>query len=303
MTVGPDLETVLGASSREALRHLELYARRTVEGMLHGIHRSKRKGVSTEFDHHKLYQAGDPLKHIDWKASAKHERYFVKRYLEDTALTVRVVVDRSASMLQASEGASKYLQAARLAACLVYLILNQRDAAALTLAAEDGSVWLPPGTTEGHLVRMLQALCTHAAEGPDGLESCLRAVLDRGERRGMVAVASDLMFAPEPVQRALARLAAQGHEILLMQVRDPMEEDFPFNRWVQFRDLENPTVRHRLDTVPLKKIYREEYSALVESWRTWARKYDAHFVTARTTEPMETVLSAYLHARAGVEGA
>ncbi len=118
------LNDLLQPQARESLRHLELYARRTVDGLLHGAHFSRRKGVSTDFDHHKIYQPGDPLKHIDWKVSARHDHHYVKRYIEDTALSVRLVVDRSASMLQDGGGASKYLRAARLAACMAYLILR-----------------------------------------------------------------------------------------------------------------------------------------------------------------------------------
>jgi uncharacterized protein (DUF58 family) len=297
------LETVLSPRAQESLRHLELFARRTVEGLLHGIHRSRRKGVSTDFDHHKLYQPGDPLKHVDWKVSARHDRYFVKRYLEDTALAVRLVVDGSASMRRTTEGESKYLQAARLAACLAYLVLKERDGVGLVWTSEGRTEWLPVQSTNTHLVRILQVLAAEEAAGEDHLERSLRTLLDRAERRGLVVAISDLMFDPEPVRKQLARLAAQGQEVLLCQLRDPAEEDFPFNRWVQFRDLENPALRHRLDAVPLKKIYREEYQALLASWRAFAKKHDIHFISARTDEPVETLLSAYLVARSGGTGA
>jgi uncharacterized protein (DUF58 family) len=296
------LSDVLTPEARDSLKQLELFARRTVEGLLHGAHRSRRKGVSTDFDHHKLYQPGDPLKHIDWKVSARHDRYYVKRHIEDTALTVRLVVDRSASMLQDSGGPSLYLQAARLAASLAYLVLAQRDLAGLVLAAADEVFWLPPRSVDAHLVQILQALAGRAAAAADNLQPCLRAILERGERRGLVVVVSDLMFDPVPVQQQLARLQAQGHEILLCQVRDPQEEDFPFNRWVRFRDRETPGREFRIDTVPLRRLYREEYQALLAEWRVWARKYDIHFVTFRATEPVGTVLSEYIAFREGLLG-
>jgi uncharacterized protein (DUF58 family) len=289
------MDTILAPQAKDALRHLELYARRTVDGMLHGIHRSKRKGISPEFDHHKDYQPGDPLKHIDWRASARHERLYVKRYLEDTALAVRIVVDRSGSMLQATDdGPSKNLAASRLAACLAYLIIKERDSAGLVLASAEGTAWLPPSSADRHLVAILSALVSRAAAAEDALRPCLQAILDRAERRGIIAVISDMMFDPRPVQRELARLHAQGHEILLFQLRDPTEEDFPFNRWVDFRDLENVATRHLIDAAPLRRIYRAEYQALVQKWRAWARKFNAHFVSFRTEESVERELSEYL---------
>ena len=292
------LDEVLSPQAKEALRHFEMHARTVVEGMLQGIHRSRRIGVSTDFDHHKNYLPGDPLKHIDWKVSARHDKYFVKRYREDTALRAQIVVDRSASMLRASEDhPSKYLQAARVASCLAYLLLGQRDAPGLTVTSAEETFWVQPRSTQTQLLHIMQALASRDAADRDGLDICLKALVDRGERRGLMVVISDLMFDPEPVQRELGRLGAQGHELVLVQLRDVVEEDFPFNRWVEFRSLEGGTSR-RLDTIPLKRIYREEYQAMIAEWRQWARKYNCHFITHRTDEPTETVLSNYLARRA-----
>ena len=295
------IEEVLRPEAREALQHLELYARRTVDGILHGIHRSRRKGVSSDFDHHKNYQPGDPLKHVDWKASARHDRVYVKRYMEDTALTVRLVVDRSGSMRRASNGGpSKYLQGARLAACLAYLVLKEHDRVGLTLACAGDAQWIPAGAGETQLVRILQALAAREGETADSLDEALRAVLERNERRGLVVLVSDLMFDPVPVRQQLSRLHAQGHEVLVFQVRDPAEEEFPFNRWVEFRHLEVAGAKLRLDTIPLKRLYREEYQALAASWKQWTRKYGMHLVSVRTDETMEACISDYVFYRAEI---
>ncbi len=296
------INDVLDAQARDSLRHLELFARRVVAGILNGGHKSRRKGVSTEFDHHKNYQPGDPLKHIDWKVSARHDAFFVKRYIEDTSLAVRLVLDRSGSMLQESEGGSKHLQSSRLIASLAYLILRQRDSVGLVMTASDDTLWLPVRSADTHLVQILRALVHRAPAAEDSLQVCLKAILDRAERRGLIVVVSDLMFDPGPIQQQMARLQAQGHEVLVFQVRDTLEETFPFNRWVQFQDLENPAQRHRLDPVPLRKIYLEEYQALLEEWRTWCRKQNMHFVTLNSGDRIETVLSEYLCVRMGIEG-
>lgn len=295
-----ELADILRADGRQALEHLRLGARKLVTGMLHGAHRSRRKGVSTEFDHHAIYQPGDPLKLIDWKASARHDRVYVKRQLEDTALQVRIVVDRSGSMRRATgDGPTKYLQAARLATALAYVILEERDRFGLSIAGGAASgggavAWLPAGGGEAHLVRCVQALCAAEGSGGDDLVECLRLQVERSERRGVTAVISDLMFDPAPAQAQLARLRAQGHDLVVFQVCDPVEQDFPFNRWIRFENLEASGRGTRVDTVPLKRIYREEFLAVQEEWRQWCRRSDAHFVTARADRAMEAVLSEYL---------
>ncbi|MFP4027399.1 MAG: DUF58 domain-containing protein [Candidatus Brocadiia bacterium] len=291
-------EEILSPEAKESLEHLQLFARRTVEGILHGIHTSRRIGVSTDFDHHKEYQPGDPLKHMDWKASARQDRYYIKRYVEDTALTVRFVVDRSASMLRSTdEGPSKYTQACRVAASLAYLVLRERDSAGLVLTTSEETRWLPPSSRGDQLVVFLSELARSKPAEQDSVATCLRTILERGEKKGLVVTVSDLMFDPEPAQRQLASLMAQGHEALVFQLRDPTEEDFPFNRWVQFENLEDTSVSHRIDAIPLKKIYREEYQNLVENWQGWAKKHGAHFVTFRTDQRVETALSEYLRFR------
>ena len=151
-----------------------------------------------------------------------------------------------------------------------------------------------------HLVQILKALASKSPAAQDNLETSLKTILDRAERRGLITVVSDLMFDPEPVRNQLSRLQAQGHEVLVFQLRDPTEEEFPFNRWVQFADRENPAVRHRIDPVPLKKIYLEEYQALIEEWKNWATKQNIHFISVRSDEPVETMLSEYLFFRTEV---
>lgn len=293
-----ELSDLLRPEGRQALEHLHVRARKLVTGMLHGAHRSRRKGVSTEFDHHALYQPGDPLKLIDWKASARHDRVYVKRQLEDTALQVRIVVDRSGSMRRATgEGPTKYLQAARLATALAFVILEERDRFGLTIAgaaAGPGDTWLPASSGETHLVRLVQALCNAEGTGKDDLAEALRVQVERSERRGLTAVVSDLMFDPAPVQAQLARLVAQGHDLVVFQVCDPVEREFPFSRWIRFQSLEMGGRGRRIDTVPLKKLYREEFAAVQEEWRQWCRRSDAHYVVAPGEAPMETVLSEYI---------
>jgi uncharacterized protein (DUF58 family) len=290
---------VLPASAQEELRHMELMARRMVSALRHGMHRSRMVGVSTDFNHHKLYSPGDALKHMDWKASARHDRYYLKRYIEDRSLAVRIVLDGSASMLQAADGVpSKYRQAARVAACLSYLVIKERDAVGLSLTSTAATTWLPVSSRSNHMLRILQVLAGTQAQAQDSLAAGLRVILDRNETRGIVAVITDLMYDPEPVRKELGRLHAQGHEVLVIQVRDVMEEDFPFNRWVQFFDLENSAVKHRLDAVLLKRIYREEYQALLEDWRQWARKFSMHYVSFRNEKDAVEALTSYLAVRA-----
>jgi uncharacterized protein (DUF58 family) len=241
---------------------------------------------------------GDPIKHVDWKVSARHDRYYIKRYIEDTALAVQLVVDSSASLKQTSGGISVWRQTAHVAASLAYLVVLQRDSIGMVMTNTDNTLWLPASSTQAQMVRILQALASARASAADALDVSLRAVLERVSRRGIVAIVSDLMFDPGPVRRDIRKLQARGHEVMVFQVRDPDVESFPVNRWMQFDSLERPGVCHRLDTVPLKRFYLEEYRDVMEEWRAWARKYDVHLVSLRSADPADKALGEYLALRA-----
>src|SRR5512140_3045899 len=107
---------------------LELKARTVVEGFLSGLHRSPFKGFSVEFAEYRQYMPGDDLSTIDWRVYARSDRYYVKKFEEETNLECRVLVDTSASMAYRSRGPSKLEYAQYLAASLAYLMQHQRDA-------------------------------------------------------------------------------------------------------------------------------------------------------------------------------
>jgi uncharacterized protein (DUF58 family) len=298
------LDRVLAPADRDALRQLEMLARRAVEGIVHGLHRSRRKGVSIEFDHHTLYQPGDSLRHVDWKVSARQDRIFVRRYLEDTAQCVRLVVDRSASMAaDAGAEVGKDLAAVRLAACLAWLAVHQRDSVALALVGGASARLLPARSSERHLLAMLSELAqpptAGGAAGAEAVAAGLRASREAGGRRGLAVLVSDLQYDPAPVRAELASLQAQGHEVVVFMPIAPVEEDFPFRRWMVFADAERPGVRHRVDAVALRRIYREEQQAHRQEWVTWAAGRGAHFIPFRSDAPISGLLAAYLARRRG----
>src|SRR5688500_10078333 len=89
------------------LGSLPIKARVIVEGALSGLHRAAVHGSSVEFAEHKEYSPGDELRHVDWKAYAKLDRYYVKQFEQESQLTVYLVLDASASMSFAGGGLAK----------------------------------------------------------------------------------------------------------------------------------------------------------------------------------------------------
>ncbi|MGL4423319.1 MAG: DUF58 domain-containing protein, partial [Gemmataceae bacterium] len=138
---------------------LSLVARRVVEGFLTGIHRSPFKGFSIEFAEHRQYYPGDEIRHIDWRAFGKTDRYYIKEYEEETNLKCMVVVDASGSMnYRGRQKLSKFEYAQQVAASLAYLLLAQLDAVGLIIHDTKIRNLIPAKTSSKHLLTLLRAL-------------------------------------------------------------------------------------------------------------------------------------------------
>jgi hypothetical protein len=138
--------------------HLALVARNLVEGFLTGMHKSPYKGFSVEFAEHRQYYPGDEIRHIDWRAFGKTDRYYIKEYEEETNLKAHLLVDASGSMGYRGKHTSKFQYAQYVAASLAYLMLHQRDAVGLALHDTQVRQLIKPRATSKHLLLVLQAL-------------------------------------------------------------------------------------------------------------------------------------------------
>ena len=140
------------------ISNLYLRARWVVEGIMSGIHRSRSKGFSVEFEQHREYSPGDEIRRIDWKALGRFDRYFVKEYEDETNLRAYLLVDTSGSMDYASDGITKFDYGCTLAASLAYLILRQQDAAGVVTFSDHIESFIPPKAKRDYLLQILRAL-------------------------------------------------------------------------------------------------------------------------------------------------
>src|SRR5262245_6860547 len=209
---------------------LELIARLVVEGVMAGLHQSPFKGFSVEFAEHRHYGPGDEIRHIDWRAFGKTDRYFVKEYEEETNLKAYLVVDSSGSMAYAGRTASKFEHARRLAASLAYLMISQRDAVGLVTSDDPARALIPPRSAPGHFAVVCRALEESEPGGESPLSGVLHALAGRVKRRGLVVALSDGFDDLDALGSALRHLRHRRHEVLFLHTLAPEEEEFPFRR-------------------------------------------------------------------------
>src|SRR5215475_343789 len=162
------------------LGSLPIQARVIVEGALSGLHRAAVHGSSVEFAEHKEYSPGDELRHVDWKAYAKLDRYYVKQFEQESQLTVYLVLDASASMAFSGGGIAKLEYGGLLLAALAYLVIQQQDKVGL-IACGDRSLetLVPPRGRTTHFHDLMSVLESILARGGRGLVAGGRARPDR----------------------------------------------------------------------------------------------------------------------------
>ena len=285
-----------------ALARLRLTSRRVVDGAMVGSHRSPLKGYSTEFADHRGYVAGDDLRHLDWKVYSRTERYYIKRYEENTNLRAYILVDCSASMdyprarNRKTGQLSKYQYACHLAAGLSYVLVRQQDQVGLILFNDELVTHLPPMRSLAHLRRMLRAL--DEVEPSDVTDSgkALHAVLGLVKRRGLLILISDLLDDPQAVARALAHARHRGHDAIVIQVLDEAELNLPFNRTVTLRDMETG---HRLTIhgADIAADYNDQLGAFLEAHKKSCFEHHFDYVLASTATSYDSLLTAMLSRR------
>jgi uncharacterized protein (DUF58 family) len=297
MPTPPDSLSTLDPTALARFGRLELIARLVVEGVVAGLHKSPFKGFSVEFAEHRQYGPGDEIRHIDWRAFGKSDRYYVKEYEEETNLKAYLVVDSSGSMGYAGRTVSKFEHARRLAAALAYLALSQRDAVGLVTFDSAVRAMIPPRSAPGHFSVVCQVLEETQPGGETPLSGILHALAERIRRRGLVIIVSDGFDQVDALTSALEHLRHRHHEVLFFHALAPEEEEFPFRRSARFRDLERPGHSLRVDPLALRAGYLERFNAFCQALKERVRGMDADYHRASTAEPIERTLLDYLASR------
>ncbi len=327
---------VIDAAILAEIESLHLAARHTAMGALAGIHRSTGRGTSIEFSEHKVYTPGDDIRHIDWHAFAKTDRFHIKQFEDETNLRLELLVDHSASMgfigpsrtahttksltnhdhkeqsssaLAQTKG-SKLDMCRTLAAAFAYLALRQGDTTGLTTfhglehdgnahngqSSGTGIAVLPGRSRSSHLAEILQRLVQLEPAGGTNLMAALRYFAQGQRRRSVVVVLSDL-FDPDPALiTSLQQLSAQRHDVIVLQVLDTAELEFPFDNPAIFASMED---ERRLFVHP--RALREAFVAEMKAYTLKLRRVFAasriDYRLVRSTDDPAKVMGAVLRER------
>ncbi len=295
---------LIDADDRGQTAGLEFFARQVVEGFCSGIHRSPHKGVSVEFKQHRQYVAGDEIRHLDWRVYGKTDRFYIREFEEETNLRSTLLLDCSGSMgyagtsLAPQQSLTKLRYAQRLAACFAYLMLGQQDSVGIATFDDRLREIVPNRATPSHLQTLAHVMERCRAGGDGDLGAILGTVTPKLGRRGLVVIISDCFADLTSLREGLAHLRHRRHEVIVFQIWDRDELEFPFKQWTRFDCLEVDGVRQMLDPAHARADYMKNLERFRTGLQDVCNRTRIDLVPMITDEPYAKALASYLVSRA-----
>lgn len=297
----PAADTLLDPEVISKAEALGLHARYVVEGYMAGEHKSPYRGFAIEFAQHREYSHGDDTRHLDWKVVGRTDRYYIKQYEQETNYVANVLLDGSESMKYGSGKLAKLQYGKVIAACLSYLILNQRDAVALGLFDTNMRDYAPRSDNRATIHNLMARLAAFEPKAQTNIGAVLHDMARQIRRKGIVIVISDFFDDEQAVLDGIQHLRFGGNEVIVFHVMDPYELEFPFMGLVEFEGLEQvPKILTRPSEI--RKSYLREVEAFRTRLRDGCERNNCHYVLVNTSHTLDEVLSAYLAFRLRTAG-
>ena len=241
------------------IKDMQLRAKSVVDGFHNGLHRSPLYGFSVEFSEYRPFSEGDDPRSIDWKLFARSDRYFIKKFEDETNRRCYLVVDQSKSMEYGTLAYNKIDYARTLAATLAYYLTLQRDAVGLLTFEADVTEFLTARFRPGQLKRIFSLLERPAQGTATDLHRPLSHIAEIVRQRSLVLIISDFLVPVESLRQPLTFLRARNHEIMLLRVLDPSEIDLNLANAALLVDIE--TGRELIvDPTRAKEKYKERFA-------------------------------------------
>jgi len=273
------------------IKPLHLRAKLIVEGFLTGLHKSPYHGFSVEFKDHRSYNPGDEIRWIDWKVFARTDRFYVRRFEDETNLLSYILFDNSASMGFSEE---KLEYSKNLAAALAYILYLQRDAVGLVVFNEKPEIQIPPRASRVNLSHIMKTLEDIKTRGKTSLTS-FKLLAEKLKKRGLVILISDMFVEADEIISSLKFFRYRKHEVLAFQILTPEEVKISGSARI-FEDMESGE-KVPFDPVNLQNEYRKALTNHCDFIKRELRKSGIDYEMFVTSDPLELALFRFLKKR------
>ena len=278
------------------LDNLYLKAQTIVEGYMAGLHKSPYHGFSIEFSEHRAYETGDEVKNIDWKLWSKTDKYYIKRFEEETNLSAHIFLDSSKSMQFSSLDITKFEYSKMITAALIYLMIKQKDAVGLAVFDSKIKITIPPKSNKAHLNTLL-TMVDHIKIGEDtNISKILHLGAEQIKKKGLIILISDLLDDPQKVLNSLKHFKYNNNEVLVFHVLDKKEIDLDYDKRTIFEDLEtNQTIE--AEPWQINQNYQKQMEELIAYYKTECAINKIDYNQLTTDQSLEYVISNFLNKR------
>ena len=284
-----DLKTIM------SIKNLSLAAKTTVDGFMAGIHNSNVKGVGMEFSQYRSYQPGDDLRRLDWKMFARSDRYYIRESDIETSISVKLLIDASASMNHADNGFTKIEYARYLAASLAYLATSQGDSVGLYVFQNNSLFSLPSRRDHQHLSRIFHQLEQINPAGNFTEPVHYKSIFGTGKKELLIFI-TDYYQKDNEITKLLQSLATNKHEIIVFHLLAENEAELKFAGYTSLEDLETgETVQ--IDETKYKKQYKESLSNYLNGVKNEMLTRNIFYELIRMNEPLDKALQGFLNRR------
>jgi uncharacterized protein (DUF58 family) len=283
------------------IKNLQLRARAVVEGFYNGLHRSPFHGFSVEFSEYRPYTPGDDPRGLDWKLYARSDRYYIKRFEDETNRHIYLILDRSRSMGFGSLGYDKGQYAVTLAATLTFFFSLQRDSIGLLTFGEAVGDFIAAKQRPGHFRQLMVALSRPLSGNDTNLDSPMQQISQLISRRGLVILISDLLAPIDTFHANLSLLRSRGHEVMVLRIIDPAETRLEIDDATTVVDMESGRERF-VDPDAAREEYERNFNAHRDEVRSICESLGVNVFELLTDRPIGDALHHVVSVQRGRRG-
>lgn len=275
------------------IKDLPLLAKTVIDGFMNGFNKSTVKGPGLEFSQYRSYQPGDDLRWLDWRMFARSDRYYIRESEVETSISVRFLVDASASMNHDDDVIKKIEYAKFLTASLAYLANLQGDSVALNIFKSGELFSMPSKPDPQHLQRLFYHLQEVSPGGTFTRPVHYKELFAGNGRKELLVFVTDMYQSNGEINALLNSLAALKHEIIVFHLMGQNELDLDFKGFSTLEDLETgETIQ--VNTPYVKEAYKERLQQHLAGVKSNLAAKRIVYQMLSTAQPLDEALRSFL---------
>ncbi len=284
------------------VRKIEIKTRALSHQIFAGEYHSAFKGRGMAFSEVREYQFGDDVRNMDWNVTARLRSPYVKVFEEERELTVVLLIDVSRSGLFGTSGMTKKDLIAEIAAVLSFSAIINNDKVGALFFSDKVEKFIPPKKGRSHLLHIIREIIElQPSSDRTDISEALRYLTNAIKKRCTAFVLSDMLDVCKdgsPKYEDALKVAANRHDLSVIEVYDPRERTLPDVGLVHIKDSETgESAWVNTSGKKTRKMYEEWFEAVSQSATRLFNKYSIDNVSISTDEDYVKGLMAFFKKR------